>query len=401
MEETKITRDIIRVTIGRDHTFNCDTVVIGRTGEHIISRFEIDLPEELCNMWPYLDFKKPNGEKVITKRLEIAGGKIGYDIPNGLLDKNGTLEAQLLLKTENGETWKSASKKFVVLESIDASDAVPEKEDFITDAQNLLDELTEAKENGEFNGKDGKDGIDGVVDYSLVANALKGSATGNPIAFSDVSPFPHEISVHVDVNGATVQKYGLNLFDQEAFYNSQGYKKQADGSWLANNYHGSVFTPTAKGQMFFRGTVKSTNVHTSPPFMLQVKYTSGSDKTIYSLPTEQTEWVTFNGYTDATREISSIRISFGGSAWSKGTYYIKDFIMSYADAPYEPYTGEQETLTADENGTLSILGNGESMTLIAEDGVTISAEYNADTKKYIDRRFAELATALATAQTEV
>ena len=49
----------------------------------------------------------------------------------------------------------------------------------------------------------------------------------------------------------------------------------------------------------------------------------------------------------------------------------------------------------DANGNVNeIVGNGEDMTLIADNGATISAEYNADTKKYIDKKFAELAAML-------
>ena len=53
--------------------------------------------------------------------------------------------------------------------------------------------------------------------------------------------------------------------------------------------------------------------------------------------------------------------------------------------------GEPTIYTADENGNVSgIIANGESMTLISDSDVTISAEYNVDTKKYIDKKFAEL-----------
>ena len=51
--------------------------------------------------------------------------------------------------------------------------------------------------------------------------------------------------------------------------------------------------------------------------------------------------------------------------------------------------------TADKNGNVEgIIGNGEDMTLLADVGATITAEYNIDTKKYIDKKFAELSAAL-------
>ena len=61
------------------------------------------------------------------------------------------------------------------------------------------------------------------------------------------------------------------------------------------------------------------------------------------------------------------------------------------ETDYEPYK-EPTTLTAEADGTVNgIIGNGESMTLLTDtEGVTITAEYNVDTKKYIDKKFAEL-----------
>ena len=44
-----------------------------------------------------------------------------------------------------------------------------------------------------YNGRDGVDGKD--VDYSLVANALKGYASGSEVVLPDVSPLEHELSV--------------------------------------------------------------------------------------------------------------------------------------------------------------------------------------------------------------
>ena len=142
MEYTPI-RDTISVTIGADHTFGCAVVALGRTGEHVISRLEITIPDELCDFWAYLDFKKPSGHTVKTPRLDIVGNTIGYDIPQGLLDESGNLETQLVLQHENGEIWKSTVKKFVTLKSIDAEEDIPQTEDFITEAQKTLDETQE------------------------------------------------------------------------------------------------------------------------------------------------------------------------------------------------------------------------------------------------------------------
>ena len=44
-------------------------------------------------------------------------------------------------------------------------------------------------------GNKGDKGDAGIVDYARAANALKGSARGNPLVLSDVSPLEHEIKV--------------------------------------------------------------------------------------------------------------------------------------------------------------------------------------------------------------
>lgn len=57
-------------------------------------------------------------------------------------------------------------------------------------------------------GADGKDGKDGVVDYSLVANALKGNASGEVISLDDVSSLSHNLGVKVQSKNL----YDINNF---------------------------------------------------------------------------------------------------------------------------------------------------------------------------------------------
>ena len=138
MIETILTNTVL-VNIGNDHSFNCTATTLGRSGENNITRFEITIPEELTALDPYLDFKKPTGETVRTPRLTIEENKIVYDMPLWLLDTNGKLDVQLIMQDEY--IWKSATKTFTVFKSINAVDDIPEKEDFITEAQKILDEI--------------------------------------------------------------------------------------------------------------------------------------------------------------------------------------------------------------------------------------------------------------------
>ena len=141
MKDTILLKDTINVTIKDDHTFDCAVVTIGRVGENAIAQLEITIPEELNTFWAYLDFKKPKGNKYKTSKLEIQNNIIEFDMPLELLNENGNLEVQLVLQNENGLIWKSATKKFVVLGSVDAVEEIVNQEDFITKAQKILDEL--------------------------------------------------------------------------------------------------------------------------------------------------------------------------------------------------------------------------------------------------------------------
>ena len=141
MTETILSKDTIHITISDDHTFNCNAVAIGRAGENIVTQLEITIPEALSNFDAYLDFKKPRGEKVKTPKLTVENCIIEYDMPEWLLNETGNLEVQVVLQNKDGAIWKSGTKKYVIIGSVDAVEDIPLKEDFITEAQRLLDDL--------------------------------------------------------------------------------------------------------------------------------------------------------------------------------------------------------------------------------------------------------------------
>ena len=155
-------QDIISVEITDDHLFKCSTYYIARKGEGLIPRLTITIPVKLYDSWAYLDFKKPDGEKLRTPRLKIIDGVIIYDIPLYLLDKNGEIGIQAVFQKDSGAIWKSNIKKFAILQGIDAVVDIPDKQDFIVEAQKVLDSavataksIEERANNGEFDGEDG------------------------------------------------------------------------------------------------------------------------------------------------------------------------------------------------------------------------------------------------------
>ena len=136
-------KDKICATLTKDHIYICSGGVIGRSGENECTQLEITLDECLCDKWVYIDFVKPDGTTYKTSKLDIVNNKVVYDIPNALLDQKGTLKVQVVLQNEEGEIWKSNIKTYGVNPSINATDDIENKEDFITDAQRLLNEIEE------------------------------------------------------------------------------------------------------------------------------------------------------------------------------------------------------------------------------------------------------------------
>lgn len=148
----------IKVNLSKDHIFECETNILGREGEGNTAQLEITIPEELCSCSVYLDFKKPNGEKLRTPKLEIVDGLAYYTVTPYLLTDEGEVQVQAVLKTASGGTWKTTVKKYYNDDSINAEDYIndyPQKEDFLSDAQRILDELS------------------GLVEYNAIITDLK------------------------------------------------------------------------------------------------------------------------------------------------------------------------------------------------------------------------------------
>ena len=139
-------RDIINATINDDHFLRCQTYSIARNGEGLTPCLSISIPDGLLKFWAYIDFKKPNGETFKTPRIDVTEGKIVYNIPSAVLDADGKLEVQLVFQNADNEIWKSYVKEFAVRYSINATDDIPDKKDFITEAQTLLDDMVEVKD---------------------------------------------------------------------------------------------------------------------------------------------------------------------------------------------------------------------------------------------------------------
>lgn len=138
----------ILVNLGGDHTYECATDIIGRAGESKASCLNIEIPEKLSHCWLYIDFEKPNGEKIRTSRMKNVYGVVQYEIPKYILAESGEIKVQLVFEDDGDIIWKSSVKKYLNEQSINAEDTIndiPEhqKQDFLTEAQRILNELSQ------------------------------------------------------------------------------------------------------------------------------------------------------------------------------------------------------------------------------------------------------------------
>ena len=141
-------KDKILVNLSEDanHTFESSDNIIGREGEDGTTRLEITIPEKLIGCSVYLDFEKPDGEKLKTLPLNTESGKAVYDVDGYLLTKYGEIKVQAVLTTSDGKIWKSSKKKYHIQKSINADGEIPDKEGFIDEANKILEELSKLVE---------------------------------------------------------------------------------------------------------------------------------------------------------------------------------------------------------------------------------------------------------------
>lgn len=141
-------KDKIPVTLNDNHMYSCAVNVIAYNNENDVSQLEITLDDRLLDYWVFIDFEKPDGTKIKTPKLNTVGNVATYVIPRSLVDQDGSLKAQIVLQNEEDVVWKSSIKTYRVKSSINATDDIPEeeREDFITEAQKLLEDFSNIDE---------------------------------------------------------------------------------------------------------------------------------------------------------------------------------------------------------------------------------------------------------------
>ena len=232
-----------------------------------------------------------------------------------------------------------------------------------------------------------------TADYSIVANALKGTAIGEAVSMKDVSPLEHNIGVKLtsdtitDFSSVTLKKYGKNLLDLTSLI---GKSVTANGGTLSCGADGGISgSGTVSGYVGF------------DPFRLYLpkgKYILSASGTFSNISCA----IVLNDENGKVLQEAGVVSSGGGFSFNtenypsfayitvtikrnnnvalSGTAYFQIELGTKA-TEYEPFK-EPETYNGTVDGVPSLYPVTTLMTDTA--GVIITAEYNKDTNKVIE-----------------
>jgi hypothetical protein len=269
-----------------------------------------------------------------------------------------------------------------------------------------------------------------AISEAFAMAAINGTASGTEVCITDVSPLEHNISVKVDDAEATVIRNGKNLFDQSKYVtglnNSEDQKYELKDS-EGNTYFSIEYLPN-EDCLCFWGELNSKH-------NAQAKITPNivGEEGAYYLPSVEYVGGFIDYYGIESKKYSNFQLICAGSIWlevprmknntvvvpeskdikplpqkyiTQAGFYITSGIRfdnfkiriqlekiedeKGKRTDYERFV-ERTEHTPNADGTL-IVPSAYPTTILTTDteGVTIEAEYNVDTKAYIDNKFAEL-----------
>ena len=233
--------------------------------------------------------------------------------------------------------------------------------------------------------------------HNNFAYSIKNTVSGGTVTVGDVSLAEHDLKILLTSNSVTdfskinVSRFGKNLFYM-SLLKDMGYIRITDegtGEFVFQNVTNLPETPIqARENMqyyvsgYIKGTIADQTVSCS------VYYTDGSN-TNFNISTDINCYVYFSGMTAKNKTVRGIK--FGASGGIEiGTSFKEIQLEENSFTKYEPYNCK--TVTANSDGSVEGLTSvSPNMTIFTDtEGVTINYTYNADTKKYIDNKIAEL-----------
>lgn len=239
------------------------------------------------------------------------------------------------------------------------------------------------------------------------ANSLKVNKSGTMLIIDDVSSIKHKLDINlsganiIDFSNVKIKKCGKNIFDiNNPIYAANSVsnvermpKIEAEiiyfNTWYANSGGAGFVIPMPANTTF---TISFDVV--KGEFATEIFYCEsiGTDGVMincgrFSPPYQNISSMTYtqpNGMNYILFNLSCI-----------GGYYkcaVKNVQIEYGSTATEYETYICQTANADSNGNVDdIISIYPNMTLLTDtDGIIINCTYNADTKKYIDNKIAEL-----------
>lgn len=210
------------------------------------------------------------------------------------------------------------------------------------------------------------------------ANALKGSASGEAVRLTDVSPIEHEIKIKLtaesnysDFSGVTLKRYGKNLLP----YPYSDTTKTVNGITFTDNGDGSVtISGTATADTYFY-LQRNANYGTKS---INAINKNSDNNGVYTASSRI--------YYNAVNKTVTINIP-SGTTLDETVYPQVELGVKATD--YEAYVSPTEyTPSSDGTVTAALLGS-EDITLMTDTaGVTVNAEYNKDINKVISELYA-------------
>lgn len=220
-----------------------------------------------------------------------------------------------------------------------------------------------------------------------VSNALKGTASGNPIRLEDVSPLVHEMRVRLSDPSATLTRCGKNLLPYPYYYKTS----TVTGSGLTFTDHGDGTvtvngTSTARVIYYLQYYDGKFILKKGENYILSGCPSGGSSSTYIIQGTDGTTYHTDFGngksFTADGNGYYFYIVVYEGVTLNNVTFK-PQLALGTVATPHEPYKGETYTPTAD--GTVDVTSLYPTTTLLCDtEGVTIDVEYNRDANKVID-----------------
>lgn len=182
---------------------------LGYEGENEVNKLVFEFTDGFKDGLGVLNIQR--GEEYGYVSLEKVEGAYEFPVKSSILSKIGDIRFQVVITGNDGSVIKYDPFTMTVKDAIDAESEMPEEypswvdmanaklaevdeairntETATKQAEDVANNILEAKTNGEFNGKDGEDGKDGVVGKDGISPTVftEQTETGAKISITDVN----------------------------------------------------------------------------------------------------------------------------------------------------------------------------------------------------------------------